>query len=152
MSQGLSNLTLIGHGDSNVIITDIVAANNATVRADDGNIIGVVAALGIEEDLDIQSNGKGGIFLSNFIMGSGAVARLTTTEGDIKVAAMTANTLFITTDSGEVNLYEVGTAWHRRNVVASLTLCLAFPMANVDRCLLACPRSSTFPGGIRCRS
>ena len=100
-------MTLIGHGASNVVITDIFAGYNATVRVDDGNIIGVVAAVGVEYQLDLQSNGKGGIFLSNFIMGSGALATLTTTEGGIKIAAMTANNLFINTNSGEVNLYEV---------------------------------------------
>ena len=141
-AQALSDVTLIGHGASNVVITDIFAGYNATVRVDDGNIIGVVAAVGVEYQLDLQSNGKGGIFLSNFIMGSGALATLTTTEGSIKIAAMTANNLFINTNSGEVNLYEVrplpSLPLARSEWVAQVTPTVVFVPS---RCLLGCPRS-----------
>ena len=127
VKQALSNITLIGHGTANVIITNVFAGYNATVRSEDGDIIGVVAAVGIEGDLDMAVTGSGGIFLNNFIMASGSAAYvgvvlraspvavpheccdsfLRSTSGTIKVAAMTANNLFINTDDGEVSLYEV---------------------------------------------
>lgn len=72
--QGLGPVRAIGHGSANVIVTDVFLASNATLTSEDGNIIGVIAGVGIADILTVDVTGSGAVYFDSFVMATGVAA------------------------------------------------------------------------------
>lgn len=105
-TEQLYDMSLTCHGTGRIIVSDVFAAWNATWQTDQGDIIGVVAAGGFEQEVHVKSN-SGTLYFNNFILAIGTATYFETGSGDVHIEAITSNSLYVTTDTGSISMLEI---------------------------------------------
>jgi hypothetical protein len=99
-------VNLMTSGTGRVILSNLFAASQMNIVAEEGYITGISAALLLQETVSLQTT-SGDIYLSFFVVGTGNAILTKTDSGSLKGSAVTAKAVKAYTNSGSIAFYEV---------------------------------------------